>query len=478
MPMMSLSAAATATEAELRGPDRAFDSVGTDTRTLAPRALFVALKGDRFDGHKFVAEAQAAGAVAAMVEEAGLRIGDRGLSNRLSLLIVDDTKKALGRLAAYWRSRFTLPLVALTGSSGKTTVKEMLAGILREACAAQSSILDPESCVLATRGNLNNDIGVPLMLLELKPNHRFAVIEMGMNHAGEIRYLTRLAAPDVALVNNAGRAHMAFFASEAAIARAKGELYEDLKAKGTAVINADERFAPLWRELAAGRRQIDFGIDREATVTATYALRYLESEIVVRMPRGEAGATLKAPGLHNVKNALAAAAAATALDIGPQAVTAGLARFTGMKGRLQKKPGLNGATLIDDTYNANPESVRAAIAVLAQAPGRKLLVMGDMGELGADAPRLHAEIGEAARVGGIDRLLTLGEVSVHAARAFGGAARHFSRIEDLLAEIENLLEPGITALIKGSRFMQMERVVKAFAVKGEERGERREERKP
>ena len=463
MPMMSLSAAATATEAELRGPDLAFDSVGTDTRTLAPRALFVALKGDRFDGHKCVAEAQAAGAVAAMVEDSGSRIQDSGLA--LPLLVVANTRLALGRLAACWRSRFTMPLVALTGSSGKTTVKEMLAGILREACAAQSSIVDAESCVLATRGNLNNDIGVPLMLLELKPNHRFAVIEMGMNHAGEIRYLTRLAAPDVALVNNAGRAHMAFFASEEAIARAKGELYEDLKAKGTAVINADERFAPLWRELAAGRKQIDFGIDREATVTATYALRYLESEIVVKMPRGEAGATLKAPGLHNVKNALAAAAAATALDIGPQAVTAGLARFTGMEGRLQKKPGLNGATLIDDTYNANPESVRAAIAVLAQAPGRKLLVMGDMGELGADAPRLHAEMGEAARVAGIDHLLTLGEVSAHAARAFGGAARHFSRIEDLLAEIENLLEPGITALVKGSRFMQMERVVKSFECK-------------
>ena len=477
MPMMSLSAAARETEAELRGPDITFDSVATDTRTLAPCALFVALKGDRFDGHQFVAQAQAAGAVAAMVEEAGLSKQDRGSSNRLSLLIVADTRKALGRLAAYWRGRFTLPLVGLTGSSGKTTVKEMLAGILREACAAQSSILDSESCVLATRGNLNNDIGVPLMLLELNPNHRFAVIEMGMNHAGEIRYLTRLAAPDVALVNNAGRAHLEFFASEEAIARAKGELYQDLKAVGTAVINADERFAPLWRELAAGRKQIDFGIGCEATVTATYALRYLESEIVVKMPRGEAGATLKAPGLHNVKNALAAAAAATALDIGPQAVTAGLARFTGMKGRLQKKPGLNGATLIDDSYNANPESVRAAIAVLAQAPGRKLLVMGDMGELGPDAPRLHAETGEAARVAGIDHLLTLGELSAHAARAFGGAARHFSRIEDLLAEIENLLEPGVTALVKGSRFMQMERVTKAFALEGEAIDERREEKK-
>lgn len=462
MSMMLLSEAAAATGAELRGRDVAFDSVGTDTRAFPSRALFVALEGDRFDGHNFVAQAQAAGAVAAMVEEAGLRIADRGLRDRLPLLIVNDTRKALGRLSAYWRGKFTMPLVALTGSNGKTTVKEMLAAILREACAAQSSILDPESCVLATRGNLNNEIGVPLMLLELKPAHRYAVIEMGMNHTGEIRRLAQLAAPDVALVNNAGHAHIEFLGSEEAVARAKGELYEELKAEGTAVINADERFAALWRELAAGRTQVEFGIETEAAVTATYALHHLESEIVVRMPRGEAGATLKAPGLHNVKNALAAAAAATALDIEPQAVAAGLARFAGITGRLQKKPGLSGATLIDDSYNANPESASAAIAVLARAPGKKLLVLGDMGELGADAPRLHAEIGEAARMAGIDRLLTLGELSAHAARAFGAGARHFSRIEDLLAEIENLLGPGVTMLIKGSRFMQMERVVKSF----------------
>ncbi|MBI4205892.1 MAG: UDP-N-acetylmuramoyl-tripeptide--D-alanyl-D-alanine ligase [Betaproteobacteria bacterium] len=475
--MMRLSEAAAATGAELRGSDIAFDSVGTDTRTLAPRALFVALRGDRFDGHDFIPQAAEQGATAAMVHEAGSRIEDRGLSDRLALLVVDDTRRALGRLAAHWRRKFTMPLVALTGSSGKTTVKEMLAGILREACAAQSSILDPESCVLATRGNLNNDIGVPLMLLELKPAHRYAVIEMGMNHAGEIRYLTQLASPDVALVNNAGHAHMEFFRSEEAIARAKGELFEELKAEGTAVINADDRFAALWRELAAGRRQIDFGTEKAAAVTATYALHYLESEIVVKMPRGEAGATLKAPGLHNVKNALAAAAAAAALDIAPQTVAAGLGRFAGIKSRLQKKAALNGATLIDDTYNANPDSVRAAIALLAQAPGSRLLVLGDMGELGPDAPRFHTEIGQAARVAGVDRLLTLGELSAHAARAFGAGARHFPRIEDLLAEIENLLGPQVTMLVKGSRFMRMERVVKAFAVEGEARGERREEEK-
>jgi UDP-N-acetylmuramoyl-tripeptide--D-alanyl-D-alanine ligase len=478
MPMMSLSEAASAMGAELRGPDTGFDGVGTDTRTLAPRALFVALKGDRFDGHGFIPQAQACGAIAAVVQEAGLKNRGEGLRNQLSLLIVDDTRKALGRLAAYWRSRFTMPLVALTGSSGKTSVKEMLAGILRAACAAKSPVIDPESSVLATRGNLNNDIGVPLMLLELNPSHRFAVIEMGMNHAGEIRHLTQVAAPEVALVNNAGRAHMEFLGSEEAIARAKGEVYETLKADGVAVINADERFAPLWRSLAAGRKQIEFGIDHEAAVTATYALRYLESEIVVKMPRGEAGATLRAPGLHNVKNALAAAAAASALDIAPQAVTAGLERFAGMGGRLQKKPGLDGATLIDDTYNANPESVRAAIAVLAQAPNRKLLVLGDMGELGPQAPGLHTEIGEEARMGGVDLLFTLGELSAHAARAFGSGGRHFLRIEELLAEIENLLAPDVTMLVKGSRFMAMERVIKAFALAGEATGDRRQAKNP
>jgi UDP-N-acetylmuramoyl-tripeptide--D-alanyl-D-alanine ligase len=461
MPMMLLSEAAAATGATLQGSDIAFDSVGTDTRALAPGALFVALQGDRFDGHDFLLQAIERGAVAAMVRDQGPAIQVQGAHSRISRIVVDDTKKALGRLAACWRGRFTMPLVALTGSSGKTTVKEMLAGILREACA-QSMTADPDACVLATRGNLNNDIGVPMMLLDLKPAHRYAVIEMGMNHAEEIRYLARIAAPDVALVNNAGRAHLEFFTSEEAIARAKGELFEELKADGTAVINADDRFAALWRDLAKGRKQIDFGTEQPALVSATYALRYLESEIVVNMPGGEAGATLHAPGLHNVKNALAAAAAASALDIAPQAVAAGLGRFRGIKGRLQKTPALNGATLIDDTYNANPDSVRAAVALLGQAPGSRLLVLGDMGELGPDAPRFHAEVGEAARVAGIERLFTLGALSAHAAHAFGAGARHFLRIEDLLAEIETLLAPGVTILVKGSRFMQMERVVNSF----------------
>jgi UDP-N-acetylmuramoyl-tripeptide--D-alanyl-D-alanine ligase len=460
MSMMRLSEAARAIPAELRGEDRIFDSVSTDTRTLAPQTLFVALKGERFDGHDFLAQAAAKCAAGALVQDS--ESGIRDAAGSLPLLVVENTRLALGTLAAYWRSKFSVPMVALTGSNGKTTVKEMLASILREAVRAESRIPDPESRVLATRGNLNNDIGVPLTLLELRSVHRHAVVEMGMNHAGEIRYLTRLATPDVALINNAGPAHLEFFGSIEDIARAKGEIFEGLRPGGTAVINADDRYAGLWRELARDRRIVEFGIERPAAVSARYALRYLESEIVVRTPHGEAQAVLKAPGLHNVRNALAASAAAAALEVPAPAIARGLAGYAGIKGRLQRKAALRGATLIDDTYNANPESVRAAVAVLAQAPGTRLLVLGDMGELGAGGARMHADIGTLARENGIERLLALGELAAHAARAFGPGGRHFTRIEDLLGEIENALAPDLTVLVKGSRFMQMERVIKSF----------------
>jgi UDP-N-acetylmuramoyl-tripeptide--D-alanyl-D-alanine ligase len=250
MSMMRLSEAARAIPAELRGEDRAFAAVSTDTRTLGPRALFVALKGERHDGHDFLAQAVERDIAGALVHST------EKLPPKLPALVVDDTRLALGRLSAYWRGKFSAPLVALTGSNGKTTVKEMLASILRAASA--------EDAVLATRGNLNNDIGVPLTLLELGSGHRYAVVEMGMNHAGEIRYLARLAAPDVALVNNAGPAHIEFFGSVEAIARAKGEIFEGLRPGGTAVINADDRHAGIWRELAGGRRIVNFGIDRPA----------------------------------------------------------------------------------------------------------------------------------------------------------------------------------------------------------------------
>ena len=460
--MMRLSEAASVLGARVEGADARFTGVSTDTRTLKAGDLFVALRGERYDGHRFIAQAQAAGASSAMID-GGVRVA---LGTALPLLVVEDTRRALGELASRWRSRFALPLVALTGSSGKTTVKEMLAAILRRAVNEAATHDPAHSSVLATRGNLNNDIGVPLTLLELNPGHRYAVIEMGMNHAGEIRYLSKLAAPDVALINNAGRAHLEFLGSEEAIARAKGEIFEGLQAEGTAVINADDRYAPLWRELAANNRQIEFGIDQPAAVSASYRAGALESEIVVKALHGTATARLRAPGQHNVRNALAAAAAASALDVPVDAIAAGLERYAGIKGRLQVKPGVNGATLIDDTYNANPESTRAAIAVLAQVGGRRLLVLGDLSELGPQAPRLHAELGAYAREAGIDALVTLGEHSAQAAKAFGPGARHHECIEDLLAELECALAPEVTVLVKGSRFMRMERVVQAFAAEG------------
>jgi UDP-N-acetylmuramoyl-tripeptide--D-alanyl-D-alanine ligase len=470
--MMRLIEAAKVLHAKVAGDDVRFEGVSTDTRTLKRGNLFVALRGEHYDGHSFLAPAANAGAAAAMVDT-------ESAGRELPLLVVDDTRLALGSLAAHWRGRFSMPLVALTGSSGKTTVKEMLAAILRYGAGTGANQADAADPVLATRGNLNNDIGLPLMLLELTQEHRYAVIEMGMNHTGEIRYLARLADPDVALVTNAGRAHIEFLGSEEAIARAKGEIFESLRPAAIAVFNADDVFAPLWREATRGRRCVDFGLERPAAVSGTYHLRELESDIALRTSSGEINLRLSAPGVHNVRNALAAAAAATALDIPLSVIAAGLERFSGIKGRLQRKRGLNGAGLIDDTYNANPESVRAAISVLAQAPGRRIFVFGDMGELGGERARLHAEIGAFAKEARLERMLTLGESSVEASRTFGRNAKHFSSIEDLVADLQDALAPDVTVLVKGSRFMKMERVVQALAAdeQREERGERREAKK-
>jgi UDP-N-acetylmuramoyl-tripeptide--D-alanyl-D-alanine ligase len=374
---------------------------------------------------------------------------------------VADTRSALGELAASWRARFSIPVVALTGSSGKTTVKEMLAAILRHAVSRSSTAREPEA-VLATRGNLNNDIGMPLTLLELRAEHRYAVIEIGMNHAGEIRALSKLARPDVALVNNAGSAHIEYLGSHEAIARAKGEIFEGLGPHAVAVINADDRFAPMWRELAAGRTRVEFGLEQPADVTADYELGAADSAIVLSVRGAKGRTTISTPGLHNVRNALAAAAAAVALEIALDVIAAGLREFSGIKGRLQRKPGLNGATVIDDTYNANPESMRAGFAVLARAAGKKLLVLGDMGELGAAAGALHTEVGAAAREAGIDRLFALGEHSKQTVAAFGSGATHYVGLEELVEDVKSALAPDVTVLVKGSRFMRMERVVQAI----------------
>jgi UDP-N-acetylmuramoyl-tripeptide--D-alanyl-D-alanine ligase len=449
MSMMRLSEAAAMLGVPFAGPDAGVLRVSTDSRTIQPGDLFVALRGERFDGGTYAAQALQQGA-------AGVVLDAAQAPEIASAIRVDDTRLALGRLAAAWRQRFAIPVVAITGSNGKTTVKEMLAAILRVEAAS-------EDAVLATEGNLNNDIGLPLMLLRLRETHRYAVLEMGMNHSGEIDYLTRLARPDVALVNNALTAHIGFLGSVENIARAKGEIFNGLANAGIAVFNADDAHAWLWREANARRCIIDFGLKQPAAVRGHYQPAGFGAALTLTMPNATLDITLQVPGEHNVMNALAAAAAAFALDVSHRSIVAGLSGFTGVKGRLQRKPALHGCTFIDDTYNANPDSVKAALAVLAQQAGKKVLVLGDMGELGEDAAAMHAQIGLAARAAGVDRLLALGELAKETVAAFGAGAMHFERIQELLAELENELTPDTTVLVKGSRFMQMERVVKSFA---------------
>lgn len=443
--MMTLAQAALALQVQHEGADTPFGSVVTDSRAIPPCALFVALRGERFDGHDFIAQAQAAGAVAAMVDSAYVSRCD------LPLLRVPDTRLALGALGAHWRRQFTLPLVAVTGSNGKTTVKEMLAAILRAAAGS-------ETAVLATRGNLNNDIGMPLTLLGLRASHRYAVIEMGMNHAGELDQLTRWAAPDVALINNAGGAHLEGLGTVEAVARAKGEIFAGLGAQGCAVINADDAHAPLWRDLAGTHRRIEFGLTPVADIRGAV---WADGRLQLQTPQGEVTLRLQVPGAHNARNALAAAAAAEALNVSLSAIVQGLQAFTGVPGRLQRRIGRHGATVLDDTYNANPASMLAAIDVLAAQPGRCVLVIGDMGELGADAAARHAEIGARARAAGLGTLLALGPLSREAVQTFGAGGQHFETVEALLAALLPLLTEETSVLVKGSRFMKMERVVAA-----------------
>ena len=455
--MMSLMEAALATGGTALGGNPRLEGVSTDSRTVASGELFIALRGERFDGHEYVEAAAARGAAAAMVEAAWAE----GRSLALPTLAVADTRLALGYLGAWWRARFELPLVGVTGSNGKTTVKEMTAAILR--ARAQAEGFDPELAVLATAGNLNNDIGLPQMLLRLHASHRAAVIEMGMNHPGEIAYLSRLAQPTVALVNNAQRAHLAGLGGVAEVARAKGEIFDGLRAGGTAVINADDPFCELWRGMNAGRRILSFGLDQPAEVRGRVEAKALGSRLAIEAPQGAVTVQLQVPGVHNARNALAAAAVALAAGADLAAVSAGLSFFRGVKGRLQIRPAAAGAVLIDDSYNANPDSVRAAIDVLAATPGRKLLVLGDMGEIGGQAGQFHDEVGGYAKSQGVDRLLALGEMSELAARNFGSGGQHFGSLEALLEALLPQLDGETVVLVKGSRFMRMERVADAVA---------------
>jgi UDP-N-acetylmuramoyl-tripeptide--D-alanyl-D-alanine ligase len=438
--MMTLASAAQVLRGTLQGSDAVFTGVSTDTRTLERGDLFVALVGPRFDGHGFVNEAASRGATGALVS--------RALDARIAMLRVPDTRLGLGQLAAHWRRQFQIPVIAVTGSNGKTTVKNMIAAILSEAGPC-----------LATQGNLNNDIGVPLTLLRLKPGDRHAVIEMGMNHPGEIDYLTRLTGPSIALVNNAAAAHLAGLGSIEAVARAKGEIYAGLAADGIAVINADDDFANLWRELAAPHRVITFGLDRPADVSAEYELDASGSTIHLKTPQGGISMRLSLLGRHNVLNALAASSASLAAGISLADIQAGLEKLKSVSGRLEVKRGRNGARVLDDTYNANPGSLAAGVEVLKAASGERVLVLGDMGELGEAARDIHRRVGLLAKSLGIEHLYAVGDLTPAAVEAFGKGAQHFASHAALIESLRDSLHGDMTVLVKGSRLMKMERVV-------------------
>ena len=421
--------------------------VHSDTRSLRAGDMFVALRGERFDAHDFLAQAQAAGAVAALAEHGLAAAGLPGLE-------VTDTRAALGTLAAGWRHGIELPLIAVTGSNGKTTVTQMIAAILRAWLGDGA---------FSTEGNFNNDIGVPLTLLRLRADqHRAAVVELGMNHPGEIAQLAAMAAPTVALVNNAQREHQEFMASVEAVARENGSVIESLPADGVAIFPADEDFSPLWRTLAGTRRTLTFalGADAAADVTADATWAGDHWAVALHTPAGDATLSLHIAGRHNVKNALAATASALAAGCPLAAVARGLEAFTAVKGRSQAsriERGGQRVTVVDDSYNANPDSVRAAIDVLAGLPAPRWLVLGDMGEVGDQGAAFHHEVGACARSAGIESLWTAGPLCAHAASAYGSAARHFDTVEALLAALHEAPEAA-SVLVKGSRFMRMERV--------------------
>ena len=432
-----------------------FKRVHSDTRSIEPGDLFVALRGERFDANDFLPEAKARGAVAALCQgDARAQLQAAGLPG----LLVADSKLALGALAQQWRAQFKLPVIAVTGSNGKTTVTQMIAAILRA--------YKPQA-FLATQGNLNNDIGVPLTLLRLRSEHEIAVIELGMNHPGEIAALAAMTQPTVALVNNAQREHLEFMDTVEAVAMENGNVIAALPANGVAVFPADDAYSAIWAEAASARAQLQFcladGIDADVRCSDA---RWSDAawQVAAQTPVGPLRYALHIAGRHNVKNSLAALACALAAGVPLDAIAAGLAAFEPVKGRsraLALQLDGRALTLIDDSYNANPDSVRAAIEVLATLPAPRLLVLGDMGEVGDQGPQFHAEAGQLARSLGIETLFTLGQASDAAAISFG-KGQHFADIDSMQAAVRSVLPQTASVLVKGSRFMKMERVVAAI----------------
>ena len=441
----TLAAVAHEVQGTLVGADRTFGVVTTDTRALGPGSLFVAIPGDRFDGNDFVDEASAKGAAGALVS--------RLATSPLPQIEVRDSRRALGAMGRAWRASFSLPVVAVTGSSGKTTVKELVAAIL----GVSRSI-----CV--TQGNLNNDIGVPLTLMRLTGEHDALVIELGANHAGEIDYLARLAQPTVGIITNAAEAHLEGFGSLRGVCAAKGELLDHLPRAGTAVLNADDQFCRDWVARSRCEFTVTFGFaaNADCRVLGEPHFRASGSEFRMRLPDGEeADVWLPLLGRRNVANALAAAAAAQAIGASSEDIVAGLARAAPVRGRLRAVPGRNGATIIDDSYNANPGSVHAALDHLAVLSGRRILVFGNMAELGPAAPALHQEIGEYER-GRCDVLFAIGELASEAATVFGAGAQRLPDIEAARAALDPLLTSDTTVLVKGSRVMGLDRLVRTL----------------
>ncbi|MGF6182542.1 UDP-N-acetylmuramoyl-tripeptide--D-alanyl-D-alanine ligase [Massilia sp. UYP32] len=428
--------------ARLVGPDASFEGVSTDSRKVGAGALFVALVGETFDAHDFLDQVAGQGVAAVVVS----RLPDGWT---LPAIVVPDTLVALGRIAHAWRAQFDIPVIGVTGSNGKTTVKEMIASILAAAVG--------EDARLATQGNLNNEIGVPLTLFRLDASHRAAVVELGMNHPGEIGRLSAIATPTVGLVNNAQREHQEFMHTVEAVARENGSVLQALAADGVAVFPGDDTYTDLWRGLA-GCKALTFGLSEACDVRATHVASDFGSELHVLAPGAQFGIKLAAAGEHNVRNALAAIACALGAGVDQAAIVRGLEAFAPVGGRLQRKQAGNGATVIDDTYNANPDSMRAAIDVLAACPAPRILVVGDMGEVGAQGKEFHEEIGAYAASRGIETVLATGELARH---LVASGARHYEQFDELLAALDEKLggNTKATVLVKGSRFMKMERVV-------------------
>jgi len=406
--------------------------------------LFIGIKGEKFDGDMFASEALKKGAVAAIVASK-----QEALKNKI---LVKTGREALGKIAQYWKAQSKIPLVAITGSNGKTTTKEMVASIV-------STHLKSKKRLLVSQGNYNNDIGLPLSLLNIKKTQKCAVVEMGMNHKGEISYLSKIARPDVAVITNIAEAHIEFFGSKKGIAKAKSEIFEGLKKSGIAIINRDDDFYSLMKNAAQTKNIISFGLDKKADV---YVYKTLKDISQIHTPKGQIDISLKLQGEHNLKNALAAIASSLALKIPLKTIKKGIEAIKPVQGRLEVKKGLNGSILIDDTYNANPESMRAAIDVLSNQEGHKILVVGDMGELGKKAAQYHASIGTYINKKKISDVVGTGPLTKHTINKCSGDAKWFSNKKDLIKYVKSKIKKDSSVLVKGSRFMKMEEVVKGL----------------